>query len=134
MNLADDRLKENPAFLLYVGRMKGVTTLLKATSYMTHMRRFSMIRQQILDHSSAVLQDDSGIPYRFFQTPEWRVQLYGEYNRPYGSFRWMEQPNLRKAFESGGAKPLALRIGYGYSKIASNLLLARRADTHSAQR
>jgi hypothetical protein len=30
-----------------------------------------------------------------------KVQLYGDYRRPYGSFRWFEQPDLRKAYESG---------------------------------
>ena len=72
------------------------------------------------------MQDDSGIPYRYFDNASWNVQLYGQYQRPYGSFRWLEQPTLRKAYESGNAKPLSLRIGYGYSKIASNLLLAKR--------
>jgi hypothetical protein len=125
VNLSNPRLEEDKPFLTYLSRLHGVTTLLKATSYMTHKREFSLIRERILAASSAVLQDDSGIPYHFFEPATWKVQLYGEYTRPYGSFRWFEQPDLRRAYETG-AKPLHLRLGYGYSKVESNLLLARR--------
>jgi hypothetical protein len=128
VNLSDARLSENKPFLAYLSRLKGTTTLLKATSYMTHKPEFSLIRDQILAGSAAILQDDSGIPYRYFQTGAWKVQLYGDYRRPYGSFRWLEQPDLRRAYDSAGTKPLSVRVGYGYSKIASNLLLGRQAS------
>ena len=128
VNLSDERLSENKPFLAYLSRLKGTTTLLKATSYMTHRPEFSLIRDQILANSAAVLQDDSGIPYRFFQTGAWKLQLYGDYRRPYGSFRWLEQPDLRKAYESLGTKPLSVRVGYGYSRIVSNLQLGRQAN------
>ena len=72
-NLSDCRLRENQAFLSF----------LKATSYMMHKQEFSMIRERILSNSLAVLQDDSGIPYHFFAMARWRVQLYGDYVRPY---------------------------------------------------
>lgn len=128
VNLSDERLKQDQPFMLYAGRLNGTTTLLKATSYMTHHADFSLIREQILNHSAAILQDDSGIPYRFFNASSWNVVLYGDYQRPYGSFRWLEQSDLRKAYASGSAKPLSLHLGYGYSRITSNLLLARRKE------
>lgn len=131
VNLSDERLKENQPFLTYVSGLKGTSTLLKATSYMTHRAEFSLIRGQILANSAAILQDDSGIPYKYFQEGSWKTQIYGDYQRPYGSFRWLEQPDLRKAYQAG-AKPLSLRVGYGYSKVASNLLLARRASVVTA--
>jgi hypothetical protein len=128
VNLSNDRLRENQPFLRYVPQLKGATTFLKATSYMTHHKDFSIIRDLMLTNSAAILQDDSGIPYRWFGADLWKIQLYGDYDRPYGTFRWLEQPDLRKAFQSG-AKPLTMRIGYGYRKIASNLLLAKRTAT-----
>ena len=93
---------------------------------MIHKPEFSIIRDRVLSQSVAVLQDDSGIPYRFYVSPDWRVQLYGEYTRPYGSFRWLEQPDLQKAYSTLGPKPLPFRIGYGYKKVPSNLLFAGR--------
>jgi hypothetical protein len=128
VNLSDERLRQDPAFLSFLNGLKGATTFLKATSYMLHKPGFSMIRERILSDSLAILQDDSGIPYRFFATARWRVQLYGAYVRPYGSFRPLEQPDLRKAYLTSGPKPLDFRIGYGYGRIASNLLFATRTD------
>ena len=128
VNLSDVRLRQNQAFLSFLTGLKGATTFLKATSYMIHKQEFSIIRERILSDSLAVLQDDSGIPYHFFAAAHWRVQLYGDYVRPYGSFRWLEQPDLRKAYLTTGPKPLDFKIGYGYGRIASNLLLATRTD------
>lgn len=124
VNLANDHLQNNPQFQAFLGNLNGVTSYFKATSYMTHKEMFSIIRNGTLAASRAILQDDSGIPYKYFAT-NWHVQLFGGYSRPYGSFRWLEQPDLRKAYETS-AKPLSFRIGYGFSKVPSNLLLAER--------
>ena len=126
VNLSDSRLHEDQPFLAFLSRLKGVTTFLKATSYMLHKPEFSIIREQVLASSAAVLQDDSGIPYRFYTAAGWKVQLYGEYIRPYGSFRWLEQTDLRDAYRTQEPRPLPFRIGYGFGKVPSNLLLARR--------
>jgi hypothetical protein len=128
VNLSDERLRENQPFLAFLEALQKPATLLKATSYMIHKPEFLIIRQRLLGVSSAVLQDDSGIPYHFFDEPSWRVQLYGAYVRPYGSFRWLEQADLRSAYLQSGVKSLNFRIGYGYGKIPSNLLLARKVN------
>ncbi len=126
VNLSDEWLQKNEPFLTFLGGLKGMVTFFKATSYMPHEPAFSIIRERVLAGSSAILQDDSGIPYHYFDAARWQVQLYGNYERPYGSFRWLEQPDLRKAYAASGPKPLGFRIGYGFSRIPSNLQLARR--------
>ena len=128
VNLSDNSLRENQAFLAFLTNLRGADTLLKATSYMIHKSEFSIIRERLLAASAAVLQDDSGIPYRFFDERSWTVQLYGDYVRPFGSFRWLEQADLRKAYLASVVKTLNFRIGYGYGKIPSNLLLARKVN------
>ena len=126
VNLSDERLAENKPFQTYVASLKGSTTMFKSTSYMLHRRDFSLIRNLVLEISGAVLQDDSGIPYRLFGADLWQVQLYGDYDRPYGSFKYMEQVDLRNAYKQPGTKPLPMHVGYGFKKITSNLLLAKR--------
>jgi hypothetical protein len=126
LNLDNKHLAGNTGFLQYVKTMPQHTTFLKATSYMTHHDEFSTIRNMVIDYSAAVFQDDSGVPYHFFSPERWKVQLYGEYTKPYGSFSWLEQPDLRKAYLAEGVKPLSLRLGYGFGKVTSNLLLAQR--------
>jgi hypothetical protein len=133
INLDDEHLKTNQPFVKYVDGLKGAVTLLKATSYMTHNDDFSIIRGLILDNSQAVLQDDSGIPFHFFSPDTWKVQLFGEYTHPYGSFRYRIQSDLQKAYQDPSARPLPFRIGYGYGKVNSNLQLARRIPLAAAQ-
>ncbi len=128
VNLSNVRLQMNQPFLDFLPALQGSTTFLKATSYMVHKPGFSIIRDHVLSESLAVLQDDSGVPYHFYVSPNWRVQLYGNYVRPYGSFRWLEQPDLRKAYVTQEPRPLPFRIGYGFQRIPSNLLFATRID------
>src|SRR5260370_15467989 len=125
VNLSDERLRENKPFLAYAARLKGATTLLKATSYTIHRVDFSVIRELMLTNSAAILQDDSGIPYHWFQPALWKVSLYGDYDRPYGSFRFLVHAGLPKAYQTRGGKPLAFRIGSGFGRIPSDLLLAK---------
>jgi hypothetical protein len=124
VNLINNRLKSNPGFQIYVKRLQGGASMLKATSYMPHHPEFSEIRDLIMRTSGAVLQDDSGLPYRYYK--DWDVQLYGAYEKPYGSFGWLEQKDLREAFKAPEVKPLNAPLGYGYRKIPANLLLARK--------
>ncbi len=126
VNLSNDRLREDTPFQSYLAHLNGAVSMLKATSYMTHQPGFSMIREALLKDSYAILQDDSGLPFKAFAPEQWKLQLYGDYNRPYGSFRWLEQPGLRAAYQAGAAKPLPMHVGYGYRRITSNLLLAVR--------
>lgn len=133
VNLADDRLTENKPFQIYAASLKGATTMFKSTSYMLHKQEFSLIRSLVLENSAAILQDDSGIPYRWFGADLWQVQLYGDYERPYGSFKYMEQVDLREAYKQPGTKPLPMHVGYGYKKITSNLLLAKRVAAPAAE-
>jgi hypothetical protein len=126
LNLDNNHLQGNTGFLAYVKALPPHTTMLKATSYMTHHAEFSAIRDLVIDYSAAVFQDDSGVPFHYFDSAHWNVQLFGEYTKPYGSFAWLEQPDLRKAYLAGGVKPLTLRLGYGFGKVTSNLLLAKR--------
>lgn len=127
VNIDDEHLSKDKAFTAFVPQLKGMTTYFKATSYMTHRPEFSIIRDLVLNGSSAILQDDSGLPFHFYTDPPWHVQLYGEYEKPIRPFGWLEQKDLHAAYEANSPKPLNFHIGYGMAR-ASNLLLATRSD------
>ena len=127
MNLADPRLSVNKPFAAFMAKQKGMTSYFKATSYMTHRKEFSIIRERVLGASAAILQDDSGIPFKYISESPWSVKLFGEFDHPYGSFRWYEQKDLKQAYTEKGPTPLKFKIGYGFSKVPSNLLLATRS-------
>ncbi len=129
LNLDDRHMKANHAFPAFLASLGATDTLLKATSYMLHSPQFGLVRSLILDRSASILQDDSGIPWRFFAGGPWQVQLYGDYVQPYGkSFQFRAQPDLRAVYEARKqqVRPLKFRIGYGAGRVTSNLQLARR--------
>jgi hypothetical protein len=127
VNLHDSALPANEAFRKYLSSAKPVTTFFKSASYLPHRKDFSQIRQLVLESSNAIVQDDTGIPYRFIDQERWQVRLFGEYTKPYGSFKFMAQPDLRKAYEEGRARPLDFFIGYGYKRVPSAMqVFARR--------
>jgi hypothetical protein len=99
-----------------------VTTYIKSASYLMHKSYFSTIRNTILAKSIAILQDDSGIPYRFFNKSKWAIRLYGTYDGPIELFKDHMEEDLKAAYERG-AQPLTVRLGYGKQ---SNMLLATR--------
>ncbi len=123
-NVSDTALKKNESFLKFTGsRGKGVSYL-KAASYLLHKGYFSRIREFLLSQSLAVLQDDSGIPYHFFDDPRWHTTLYGSYLGVLELFKDQYQTNLRKAYmERNDVKPLPFVTGYTFSR-KSNVLLA----------
>jgi hypothetical protein len=96
----------------YLRQLTPATTMLKAASYLLHDEQFSTIRSVILESSVAILQDDSGMPYRFLNKPEWRLRLYGKYSKPIQDFNYGFQPDLQAAYTK--ANPVELPFSYGY--------------------
>ena len=102
-----------------------VATYLKAASYLMHQDNYSTIRDLIVNQSMYLLEDDSGVPYRFL-TDKFDITLYGIYKRPLKVFTdACIQPDLDQAYKdnAGKVKPLNFQIGYNKP---SNLLCARR--------
>ncbi|MBL8233542.1 MAG: hypothetical protein JNL98_33915 [Bryobacterales bacterium] len=128
VNLHDSAFESNAAFRKYMDGHKPVAAFFKAASYLPHQKGFGQVRAYVLEISSGVIQDDTGIPYRFWDRGKWDVQLYGKYTQPYGSFRFMVQPDLKKAYSEEGAsvKPLGFYIGYGYGRAPSAMTRAIR--------
>lgn len=127
LNLADEKLKDNQPFLRLLGQLGPMSAMFKSTSYMPHRNEFSLIRNEVLERASAVVEDDSGIPYRFFDAARWEVKLYGHYEKPYGSFRYLQQKDLRDAFaQRQQVGELPFSIGYGFGRMKSSLIVARK--------
>jgi hypothetical protein len=100
----------------------GMTTYVKSASYLMHKGYFSKIRSLILEKSAAVVQDDSAIPYRFFDKDAWDIRLYGSYSGPIELFKVHLEKDLKQAY-GRDAKKLGFRLGYASQ---SNVLVARR--------
>jgi hypothetical protein len=124
LNLQDYRLQHKPGALKYLAALPQANTLIKSASYLMHSSYFSLVRDTILAKSRMVVEDDSGIPFRFFDTPAWDVRLYGTYKEPITRFKKWHQVDLESAFASRrDVRPLGFAIGYRHIR-ESNLLVA----------
>jgi len=134
LNLQDYRLRRKPGTLKYLASLGEADTLIKSASYLLHTPYFSLVRDTILSKSRVIVEDDSGIPFRFFNTSAWDVRLYGTYTEPINLFRNRYQGDLQLAFASrGDVRPLGFAIGYRHIK-ESNLLVATRRVAQADRR
>jgi len=124
-NVADDSLKTSGSVLRWAERFGKGNVYLKAASYLMHGPSFSVIREFLLRQGASVLQDDSGIPFSYFQNGEWRCYFFGAYTGTLDIFKKYHQAELDRAFRVAGV-PLAFGTGYKWKVGESNLLLAIR--------
>jgi hypothetical protein len=124
LNLENSRLKRKPGTTAYLKSLPDTITLVKAASYLMHKPYFSTIRGTILDKSRVVVEEDSGIPYRYFDQV-WDVRLFGTYSEPIQLFKDWNQDDLKTAYSGPSVLPLDFGIGYRH-RGQSNLLVAVR--------
>jgi hypothetical protein len=122
-DLSDSGVK-NSGFLEFCEKLAPGDSLLKSASYLMHSEGFARVRQFVLDHSRSIVQDDSGIPLRFFRSQEWQLDPFGTYLGPIAIFPGRGQPMLRELFQKSRAPRLEFGLGYRHRGHDSNLLLA----------
>jgi hypothetical protein len=125
-DISDVGLKKNHGFAKYLSRLPECHTYLKAASYLMHGKDFSKIRNTIFEKSSAILQDDSGIAYSYFDKNSWNIHLYGKYQRPGKEFSWINETDLAKAYTDPSIKSIPFTLGYNWRTRSINLLYAVR--------
>ena len=99
-------------------------TMLKAASYLNSRDYFSKTRNYILKSSNMIVQDDSGIPYKYFVDGKWQVQLYGGYKKVIPLFSSRIQPDMVRAYADTTkltSRYLPFRIGYNVAVGETNL-------------
>lgn len=124
VNLDNTHLEKNTTFTNYINKHKDATTYLKSASYLMHKDYFSTIRTLLLNNSKYLLEDDSGIPYKYFNDSIWVATLYGKYNGAISLFPNSLQNDLKQAYTDSlvTIKPLPFGIGYKYHVGESNLM------------
>jgi hypothetical protein len=123
-DLADWAIKVNPNFGAFCEKQGQGLTLLKAASYLMHSDNFSKVRGYLLAHSKVILQDDSGIPYRFFPKDKWDVRFYGRYIGPISRFLKNGQLDLAHDNAAAAPSPLPFSFGYQWQPSRSSLIVA----------
>lgn len=115
------------SFLRWTQQFAPFVSYLKAASYLLHEEDFSQTRNFLLQNSNAILQDDSGIPFHYFD-PHWTLYLFGDYKGPIELFRPKYQADLAAAYHTSLlAAPMNFGTGYQFQPGlagGANLLLA----------
>ncbi|MEY4110427.1 MAG: hypothetical protein RLZZ46_782 [Bacteroidota bacterium] len=128
-DISDNGLAKNNCMKNMINSIKGFYTYVKSASYLMHNTYFSNVRNAILQNSRMVLQDDSGIPVKYFSEDKWNRTLFGTYDKPINLFASRFQKDLKLLYDSTDkdkVKPLPFGIGYDYRQNESNLMLFSR--------
>jgi hypothetical protein len=126
-DLADEAFAKDRPFYLYANGLNFETTFVKSASYLLHYGTFNNIRDLILGKSRFVLEDDTGIPYRYFKPEEWVGQLYGEYIKPVSDFKGVDQPDLEALYKDPAkVKTLPFHLGYHWGTSKDSVLYFRK--------
>jgi hypothetical protein len=131
-NLADDGVKKS-GFLVFCTKFGEGDAFVKSASYLLHGSGFGTVRNFLLDHASAIVQDDSGIPLRFFDASGWELVPFGNYVPPISIFSRKYQPKMRQLFVREKAPKINFGIGYRHYPGQTSILVAIRKGTAAEQ-
>src|SRR3954469_19429001 len=117
-------------FLKFCATLAPGNSLIKSASYLLHSGNFTTVRDFLLNSSATIIQDDSGIPLRYYSMKKWSFFPFGRYLGPIDEFPGRYQDSYAALFRR--AQPIDFGIGYRWRTPESNLLLSvRLADDGS---
>jgi hypothetical protein len=122
-DLANDGVRKS-GFLKFCETLGYGDSFIKSASYLLHHNDFSRVREFLLEKSALILQDDSGIPLRYFDAKKWALYPFGRYLGPIEVFPGTYQDKLRELFRKGNPGKIKFGVGYRWRPGESNLLLA----------
>ncbi|MDB6154591.1 MAG: hypothetical protein JWL90_3044 [Chthoniobacteraceae bacterium] len=123
-------LSDGPAdktgFLKWCDSLGEGDGFLKAASYLMHGGNFNTVRKFLLSHSKVIVQDESGVPIKYFAPADWRLRFFGSYPGPIEIFKQHTQPLLKELYRQSNPPPLTFSFGYRWHPSESTLILAEK--------
>jgi len=133
-DLSDDGLRRSQEVLRFCNSLGPTNSFLKSASYLLHQDGFHIARDYLLRVSASILQDDSGIPLRYFTPESWTMRFFGSYTGPIDLFKNFYQPDLRQYYATSYPKPLTFPFGYQWNPHDATLILATRRSSQGVRR
>lgn len=99
-------------------------SLVKSASYLLHSGNFSLARDFLLKQSDVIIQDDSGIPLRYFNRKTWQLRPFGRYIGPIDIFPKNYQRDMAALFARNQNGKMTFGIGYRWRTHETHVLLA----------
>ena len=126
-DLSDGGFPKKTDFQNFVKEMQPFASMAKAASYLMHQSGFDGIRNFVVENAKYMVQEDSGIPLKYFDEKKWERRFYGTYTSPIPMFAGRVQRDLQDAYrKKDNVKPLPFGIGYYWEQGRSNLMFALR--------
>ncbi len=127
LNLDNKFFDRNRHFLSFLKGLGPFTTFMKSASYVMFDPKVSSARQFVLDQSRYIVQEDSGIPLKYFEPSLWSIQFHGRYVKPISTFSRNYQESLASIYRADKKiKPLPFGFGYYFKPGEANLMFAER--------
>jgi hypothetical protein len=113
------------SFLTFCAKQGRGGALIKSGSYLLHNAGFTRVRDFLLQHSAVIVQDDTGIPFRYFKPGAWRLRAFGQYVEPIPVFKAHYQKDMA-AFFARSAERVNFGIGYHSHPTRTGILVAEK--------
>mgnify|MGYP006137953589 CR=1 FL=1 len=128
-DISDKGISKNPSLKTFLDSIRPNNAFVKAASYLLHYSSFSDIRTCLLTKSENLLQDDTGIPFNYFNTDGKKVKLYGDYVLPVSDFnKSLFQKDLVVKFRDTNyyQGPLPFSMGYHWGSNQQNQMVVMK--------
>ena len=81
-DISNKGFERNPEFKQFLDSKRVSNTFVKSASYLMHYSTFSDIRNIVLNSSSFIIEDDTGIPFKYFDDNTWIQDFMGFMKNP----------------------------------------------------
>lgn len=124
LDLENNKLRAEPHWWAYLQNLGQVSGFLKAASYLCPRPEHVMIRELCLKLMPTIVQDDSGIPYKYLK--DYNVTVFGKYQGPHAIFPSYHQPELLSVYRSAPYRAQDFNFSYDRSNGWRNVMVAIR--------
>jgi hypothetical protein len=125
-DISNSGIEKDKALAATLKSIPASNCFVKSASYLMHYETFTTIRNTVLDKAIYLVQDDTGIPYKYFDKSKFKMELYGNYVKPVSDFSEnLFQKDMAAAYttkEFMGS--LSFSLGYHWQTKDQNQMIA----------
>jgi len=113
--------------------ISGEAMIMKSAIYLLHNAKYKNLCDFLLSSSDIIIQDDSAIPYNYYDKNMWDIRLFGVYTGPKKIQDLDEQKPQNALIDDYRKKsvPVRFRFGYGAWDNRTNLQLFLKKNDQS---
>lgn len=115
----------------FFSRENRLNLIFKSAEYILHTREYEEFNRSLLSKTDRIIEDESGIPIRFFSTEDWEIRVFGRYSGRVPLKKTPTVPHqddLMRLYTEQKPNVLPFHFGYGVLRGngKSNLIFLKR--------